>query len=228
MILKLPTLKNMAFTKSLKWTIAQWAEIRWWKRYLKEKNPSEYKSWKTKYWQEFIAPILADLQLDYNSKILDVGCGPAGIFTIFDQYEVTAVDPLLDRYEQNLPYFSPKDYPYTTFVNAPLEEFHPTHKYDLVCCLNAINHVSDLDKSLDQLTDCIAPKGTLLFSIDAHNHSFFKRLFRLLPGDILHPHQYDLQEYEQMLLERGLKIEKTLHQDEGFFFDYYLILACWQ
>lgn len=213
---------------SLKWKIAQWAEIRWWKRYLKEKDPTEYKSWKTQYWREFIASILPDLSLNPDSKILDIGCGPAGIFTIFDQYDVTAVDPLLDRYETDLTYFAPKDYPYATFVNAPLEEFKPTEPFDLVCCLNAINHVADLDQSLEQLIQCIAPEGKLLYSIDAHNHAFFKHLFRLLPGDILHPHQYDLQEYEKMLTDRGLTIEKTIQQDDGFFFDYYLILASWQ
>ena len=41
--------------------------------------------------------------------------------------------------------------------------------------------------------------GKLIVSIDAHNYQLFKHVFRLITGDILHPHQYDLKEYKKML-----------------------------
>src|SRR6185436_8466654 len=55
-------------------------------------------------------------------------------------------------------------------------------------------------------------------TIDAHNHGFFKRLFRLIPGDILHPHQFDEPEYAAMLTSRGFSITDTRVMEKEFFF----------
>ena len=147
------------------------------------------------------------------------------MFMVLPNQEVDAMDPLLDDYETKLEHFSKKDYPNVQFFNSPLETFSPSEKYDTVFCLNAINHVSDLDLCFDQLVSYTKERGTLVVSIDAHNYSFFKKIFRVLPGDILHPHQYDLKEYQQMLLDRGCTIEKTILYNEEFFFNYF-ILVC--
>ena len=135
------------------------------------------------------------------------------------------MDPLLDSYEEKLTHFSKKQYPDIRFFNEPLETFSPKEKYDKVFCLNAINHVADLDLSFDRLVGFAKNGGTLIVSIDAHNYSFFKKIFRLLPGDILHPHQYDLSEYQKMLSDRGCIIEQSILYDKEFFFDYYILVV---
>jgi 2-polyprenyl-6-hydroxyphenyl methylase/3-demethylubiquinone-9 3-methyltransferase len=71
----------------------------------------------------------------------------------------------------------------------------------------------------------LKPNGQLVITIDAHNHSFFKNLFRAIPGDVLHPHQYDLNEYNQFLTSRNLKIVKTEKLKSEFFFNHYLQVA---
>ena len=208
---------------SLRWKIAQAAEIRWWQNYLKKKPKADYLIWKKKYWQT----LLDKLKLNFSKedKILDAGCGPAGIFMILEEYSTDAMDPLLDSYEEKLTHFSKKQYPDIRFFNEPLETFSPKEKYDKVFCLNAINHVADLDLSFDRLVGFAKNGGTLIVSIDAHNYSFFKKIFRLLPGDILHPHQYDLSEYQKMLSDRGCIIEQSILYDKEFFFDYYILVV---
>jgi 2-polyprenyl-6-hydroxyphenyl methylase/3-demethylubiquinone-9 3-methyltransferase len=67
--------------------------------------------------------------------------------------------------------------------------------------------------------------SNIIVTIDAHNHSFFKKLFRLLPGDILHPHQYDLKEYEDFLTSRNCDIIQSIHLKHDFFFDHYMLIA---
>jgi 2-polyprenyl-6-hydroxyphenyl methylase/3-demethylubiquinone-9 3-methyltransferase len=62
-------------------------------------------------------------------------------------------------------------------------------------------------------------------SIDAHNHRWIKRLLRLLPGDILHPHQYDLPEYESMMTARGFQIDRTILIKKDWIFNYYLVVG---
>jgi 2-polyprenyl-6-hydroxyphenyl methylase/3-demethylubiquinone-9 3-methyltransferase len=91
--------------------------------------------------------------------------------------------------------------------------------------MNAINHVSSLKQCFEKLAAMTKSGGSIIITIDAHNHGFFKHLFRWVPGDILHPHQYDLKEYRQMLIEENCEIEKEVKLKKAFFFDHYVLVA---
>lgn len=211
--------------KTWRWRLAQFFEALWWKRYLADKEVSTYLHNKKLYWNRIIQRISPSLQLNAEQRILDAGCGPAGIFIIFPQHDVTAVDPLLDTYEETLPHFHRSMYPNVTFHNQPLETFTAAPHYDIVFCLNAINHVSQLRQAFSMLCQAAKPGGRIVVSIDAHNHQFFKHFFRLQPADILHPHQYDLEEYTTMLTSLGCTILQTERLKKEFFFSHYVIVA---
>ena len=208
---------------NIRWRIAQFFELRWWKRYLADKDKQAYLDWKRAYWRRFL--VTSGIEIAPGALVLDAGCGPAGIFTVLQTREVHALDPLLERYEAVLPHFRRADYPYVRFFNEPLENFAPAENYDLVFCLNAINHVADLEAAFDRLVALTRPGGTLAVSVDAHNHALLKRVFRLVPGDILHPHQFGLQEYAAMLTRRGLRVERTVLVKEELIFNYFLLVA---
>jgi len=207
----------------LRWKIAQSAEIRWWQRYLKRKPITDYLQWKRAYWKTFLQQIGVNLRDD--ETVLDAGCGPAGIFTILKNQKVDAVDPLLDQYEEKLDHFKKENYPNVSFFAKPLESFQTEKKYDKVFCLNAINHVDDLQLCFEKLVQMTRNDGQLIISIDVHNFQLFKRIFRLLPGDILHPHQYDLKEYKKMLIDRGVQISNVVLYKKEYLFNYY-VLVC--
>jgi 2-polyprenyl-3-methyl-5-hydroxy-6-metoxy-1,4-benzoquinol methylase len=209
--------------RKLRWKIAQSAEIRWWQLYLKRKSTADYLQWKRAYWKTFLQQIGVFLKAD--EKVLDAGCGPAGIFTILESQQVDAVDPLLDRYDKKLNHFQKQNYPNVSFYSESIEDFKSPKIYDKVFCLNAINHVADLHLCLDKLVNFTHQGGQLIISIDAHNFQFFKRIFRLIPGDILHPHQFDLKEYKGMLNSRGVEISNVVLYRKHFFFNYY-VLVC--
>lgn len=231
----------------LRWHVAQAMEIRWWQRYLKSKTVADYHVWKRAYWQEFLekiglkkSTIIEKIKLQnlenqrateggQRAMLLDAGCGPAGIFMIFEGADPTigvdALDPLLNEYEAKLPHFKKSDYPHTRFLAKPLEDLEAREKYDFIFCINAINHVADLQKSFQQLVNAAKRGATLVVSIDAHNFQPLKHLFRLIPGDILHPHQYDLQEYENMLVNCGCRVEKSVLSQKEFIFNYYILIA---
>lgn len=208
---------------NIRWKIAQSAEIRWWQQYLRHKPKADYLLWKRQYWTDFLIKI--GVQPSYSDRILDAGCGPAGIFTIFNENEVVAIDPLLDDYESKLDHFDRQQYPNVHFEHIALENYINNQPFSLVFCLNAINHVADLDHCFDQLVEQTEQGGTLVVSIDAHNYSIFKHIFRLLPGDILHPHQYDLEEYKTMLADRNISIQNTVLVKKEFLFNYYTIVG---
>ncbi|MBK6730261.1 MAG: methyltransferase domain-containing protein [Bacteroidetes bacterium] len=211
--------------KTLKWNIAQKAELQWWENYLKGKNVEEYHAWKRKYWQGLLDKISSVCPIENGMSVLDAGCGPAGVFMNLQQCKVDAIDPLLDNYNKTLPHFKTADYPYVTFFNTPMEQFATDNKYDIVFCMNAINHVIDIKHSYQLLGKWVKPGGKLVVTIDAHNHSFFKHLFRLIPGDILHPHQYDLKEYAAFITDNGFKMLQTEKLKSEFFFDHYMQVA---
>lgn len=208
---------------NLRWKIAQAAEIRWWQRYLNKKPKTDYLEWKGQYWRDLLSRI--DVHPQAGERVLDVGCGPAGAFMVLPDNQVDAVDPLLDSYADKLAHFDQADYPNTTFHPLAFEAYTTDNQYDTVFCLNAINHVADLELCFDKLVHLTKPGGTLVVSIDAHNHSFFKKIFRLLPGDILHPHQYDLPEYQTMLTSRNCTINNSILFNEHFFFNYYVLVT---
>jgi 2-polyprenyl-6-hydroxyphenyl methylase/3-demethylubiquinone-9 3-methyltransferase len=211
--------------RTLKWNLAQKAELRWWENYLKGKNIDEYHAWKKEYWQKLLDMISISCPVSAGMSLLDAGCGPAGIFMNLQDCKVDALDPLLDMYDAKLPHFKKANYPHVNFLSFPLEELPEQKQYDIVFCMNAINHVSELQQCYNLLAAAVKPGGKLVITIDAHNSGFFKRLFRILPGDILHPHQYDLEEYENFLTERNFKILQHEKLKKEFFFNHYMQVA---
>lgn len=209
----------------LKWKIAQWFELRWWKVYLRDKNKEQYLSWKKNYWNDLLQRIAGSLAIDDTMRTADLGCGPAGVFIALPENKITAVDPLIEKYESETPFFTKSDYPNVDFVVSTIEEFTPQNKFDVVFCLNAINHVSDIERAFDVLVQSVNENGKVVLSIDAHNYALLKHFFKLVPGDVLHPHQYNLREYELFLEKRGMKILKTVLVKKESVFSHYLLVA---
>ncbi len=203
----------------MRWQVAQAAEIRWWQNYLKKKDPVEYRQWKTDYWNNLLEEYA--LQPKAGESILDAGCGPAGIFMSLDtsQNQVTALDPLLDQYAEHLTVFKEDFYPDVRFVTAPLEQPLDS-KYDRIYCLNAINHVADLELCLRTLRDGLKQGGTLILSTDVHRRAWLKPIFKVLPGDILHPQQHSDDEYRELLDQLGFDLLRSDVIKYEYIFEY--------
>lgn len=206
---------------NIKWRVAQFLEIRWWQQYLGKKEQKTYLKAKQAYWQRILDQL--QVEVPVGARVLDAGCGPAGIFIALEQAEVVAVDPLLEAYAEKLSHFNPKDYPWVHFETVMLEHFQAEQAFDYVFCLNAINHVSDLSQGISVLRQATKKGHSLIVSIDSHRWKALKWLFRLLPGDALHPHQHSLQDYENMLGRQGLEILQKQKLKPGWIFDYWVL-----
>ena len=212
---------------ALRWKLAQFFEQLWWKQYLIGKSKHQYLQWKQGYWQQFIMPIkknVPTLSSEEKLQILDAGCGPAGIFIVLQQHQITAVDPLLSQYEQ-LPHFSKNDYVEVNFIETTLEKFQAEKKFDVVFCLNAINHVEDIKACINNLYASLKPKGYLVLSVDVHRHNFLKKIFQLIPGDILHLHQYSLEDYLNLLAKENMKIVSIETIKQATIFNYVVVVV---
>ncbi|TVR78555.1 MAG: methyltransferase domain-containing protein [Chitinophagaceae bacterium] len=209
-----------------KWGIAQFFEQLWWRIYLKNKNPEAYILWKKKYWETFLKqiPEIA-FPKTANSRILDAGCGPAGIFLILQNQNFIAIDPLFNYYKEKFPAYNSYYKPEDSFINSKIESFSSTDKFDLIFCLNAINHVEDIDKALTRLAELSNEKATLVISTDVHNYTFFKKIFRFFSFDVLHPYQGDSNYYEEKLKKAGFSIQRDFVKKREFFFTY-IVFVC--
>lgn len=207
-----------------RWKAAQFAERQWWKNYLRNKSTDDYRTWKKDYW-ECLVHSLPDWASDRsNLDILDAGCGPAGIFMYYRKARVTAVDPLLPAYEK-LPHFSSSNYPNVEFHSQRLEDYLPHARFDLIFCINAINHVQNLSAVLHRLHTSLKAGGKLVISSDVHRYKVLRRLFRLIPGDILHPHQMDEKEFRNALKAAGFQIQQGRYLRRQAIFSYLLLTA---
>ncbi|HQD13214.1 MAG TPA: hypothetical protein PLW43_09745, partial [Chitinophagales bacterium] len=56
---------------TIKWRIAQSLELKWWKKYLSDKNINEYLVWKAGYWDEMLFSIEKFIELPEHHDILD-------------------------------------------------------------------------------------------------------------------------------------------------------------
>lgn len=201
----------------IRWKIAQFFEFHWWKSYFKNKQKDAYLNWKKTYWTNFITKI--NVIPGAKASCLDAGCGPAGIFTILDNQIIDAVDPLIEKYEA-LEFFDKKNYPHTFFINNHLENFNTGKKYDYIFCINAINHVADIKKCMINLHQHMHKNSTLVISTDYHKFQILKHIFKLIPGDILHPVQGDLNYFKNIFQINDLRIENLLCEQQNAIFDY--------
>lgn len=207
----------------MRWKIAQWFEEKWWSSYLEKKDVEGYLEWKRNYWISFLQKL--DIELTPKDMVLDAGCGPAGIFMLEESASFTALDPLIEKYQTTLNHFNKGMYPKVTFCTGTIESAQLEQSFDQIFCINAINHVEDMNKSLNRITQWTKTGTKLVLSIDAHRFSFIKWLFRIIPLDILHPHQFSLDEYQAALLQRNFQIQKTVLIKPGNIFNYHAILA---
>ncbi len=208
----------MSSSSSVRWRLAQFLEIRWWRRYLRGQSPQDYLQRKRAYWNRVLEQLNWTVQ--HGARALDAGCGPAGIFTLLhDRQRITAQDPLLDRYEE-LPVFSRGHYPAVRFLARALEETELLDPFDVIYCFNAINHVGDWDLSLDRLTGLARPGTRMILSSDVHRRAWLLPVFRALPGDVLHPQQHDAEAYRAALENRGWQILGEHSLKQSWLFDY--------
>jgi 2-polyprenyl-6-hydroxyphenyl methylase/3-demethylubiquinone-9 3-methyltransferase len=141
--------------------------------------------------------------------VLDVGCGPAGIFMILEQQQVLAMDPLQADYVAS-GLLAPAAFPWVTFHTGNLEAvpdaIDRAGPYPTIFCMNVLNHVGDVARCLESLHRMCTTDASVILSIDVHRTRFFKRLLRILPLDRLHPHQLMLSDYERMLVGNGFSV----------------------
>lgn len=101
-----------------------------------------------------------------GKKMLDIGCGPLGSLEWADNAaERVGVDPLAEKYLAMQPEPQQMRYVAAPAEALPFEDGH----FDVVSCFNALDHVEDVQKAVDEAQRVLRPGGDLLLIVEI-NH----------------------------------------------------------
>ena len=143
---------------------------------------------------------------DVHGRIADIGCGPNGIFQLFEKtHQISLIDPLLDDYILFDTFKTPSK---SELFSMKIEDFEGKIDHEFVFCFNAINHMLDMSSALKKMVEILSENGILILSCDVHNWSVFHQIFRFIPGDVLHPHQIKKNAMDSLLSGQGLAIKQ--------------------
>jgi SAM-dependent methyltransferase len=114
---------------------------------------------------------MAALHLDETSftgmRVLDVGCGPHGGLVLFRDCERYGIDHLVAAYK-GLGY--PLERHGVTYVDCKAERTPFADAFfDVVTCVNALDHVDDLEAVIREIARVLKPRGRVLGQFGFHH-----------------------------------------------------------
>ncbi|MDP2807279.1 MAG: class I SAM-dependent methyltransferase [bacterium] len=142
-------------------------------------------------------------------QILDAGCG-LGFYSLmlaerYPNAAITAVDddPALVKWLQEAALSL--NIRSITASKQDLTVFDPGKKFDLICCVDVMEHIVDHDAVFNNFANWLAPGGYLILHVP-QKHQKFIFIKRTHGGDDPHCREgYDLPELTALLESRGLK-----------------------
>lgn len=102
-----------------------------------------------------------------GKRVLDIGCGPRGSLEWATMAGLRiGIDPLADAYRQLGTQHHAMHYVACGAETLPF----PNAAFEIVCSLNSLDHVDNLDQVIDEIRRVLAPRGTFLLLTDIHRH----------------------------------------------------------
>jgi len=175
------------------------------------------RNWGQRYWhgQKFL--VIKKLLAGFSpQKILDIGSNGGGmtakIAGLFPRSKTIGIDV----YSKAVAYASAR-YPNISFLvadgqNMPFEN----NQFDIIFCLETLEHVSDPAKVLFEIKRCLVKNGRVVISMDSGNLLFRIIWFfwiRFGKGKVWsgsHLTHFNKRLLEKMILENGFLIEREI------------------
>ncbi|NPV68476.1 MAG: class I SAM-dependent methyltransferase [Anaerolineae bacterium] len=160
------------------------------------------------------------------NNVVEFGCGPFTNLRIILQgreaRHVFASDPLAKHYVSYNGFHLSNKWKAREYLidDHPLEEAPFASDYfDLVVCINVLDHVRDPDMCLTQLARVVAPTGLIILGQDLTNEDDLKAVEQFAKetgSDIGHPHSFSDSEYLLSYFRNYDDVlKKVLPREEG-------------
>jgi SAM-dependent methyltransferase len=150
--------------------------------------------------RRIVLTVLDQLKLPPGAKVLDAGCGSGRMLDELERYgSVSGVD------SSPLAIEAARARGHRQIERATLEQLpFPTGEFDLVTCLDVIEHVSDDERGLAELWRVTAPGGYLLLTVPA-----YQSLWSAHDEANQHFRRYRLGTLRPLALAGGWEIKRT-------------------
>jgi len=178
-------------------------------------------------------PVLKKIEakLHTHSTILDVGCGPTCSAQLFGVGLKTYLDPLMDSYLETYPEKVPEG---EKICSAAEEIPRPDETFDVVLCVNALDHMIDPDKALAEMRRVMKKDGIFVLGIFLHPppiaklRRFIEKWLPIFREDA-HPYSYSLKiirevlnkyftiQEEIMVFRKDSAMIPSLHREDWMF-----------
>lgn len=196
----------MADSNKTRWEKAQKCELDWWKSH--KGNADWYRSC-----AELVeAEVNPYLQIDKDTKILEIGSGPAGPITFLNSKNKYAIDPLEYYFSSIKSYTDIRD-PSVKYTTGKGEELpYESNFFDLIIIDNVLEHCENSEKVLDEIERAIK-LGSVIF-IRQHTYQWWgkqiRSLVESLQMDKAHAFTFTEKQMEDEFKNRGWIIRKKI------------------
>lgn len=142
---------------------------------------------------------------DMGDKILlDIGSGPEGILHVLEAKEKYAIDPLMNNYEKMG--YKIYDNNVTSIHGSAEDLCGYENKFDIIFCLNAIDHFCDIDKSISNINSSLKIDGFLILMTDLRKKNEL---------DCYHKMSLSVSEISKILEDNNFTIDRQMEFNHG-------------
>lgn len=201
-----------------RWKRAQKSEQEFWDKFKTEELSHEKYSKKAKIllkkWREFI-------NVDKNTKILQIGCGPLDLINYLEKMKKYSLDPLADSYRERFTV----DYGESNLIKGVGEKLPFKDKFfDIVLLPNVLDHTIDPEKVLLEVKRVLKDEGIFYFDVYFYQKRFLqlvkiwatsKKILRKDLFNPAHPHMFTLKQVKNLLLKDFSIIFEEVGRDIG-------------
>jgi ubiquinone/menaquinone biosynthesis C-methylase UbiE len=132
--------------------------------YWKQRFSAEGQTLSNAHYEPLYTTAFGLTRLDFaGRKVLDIGCGPRGSLEWADgAAQRVGLDPLVNDYLKLGATKHKMEYAAAPSENIPFGRGH----FDIVTCLNALDHVDDFQKTVSEIKRVTKPGGLFLLSVE--------------------------------------------------------------
>lgn len=200
----------MSEKKQIRWQLAQEYELNWWKGYRKGLE------WYRAFSQEIEDLTKPFLDINQETKILEIGAGPAGALTFLKSNNKYAIDPLEDFFSTKEEWVRFRD-PKVRYQKGKGEELpYDEDFFDLIIIDNVLDHCENPMLVLDEMNRVLKKDGIIFFRQNVYNWwgRLMRNIMEVMTIDKGHPFTFGKKDLINHFRSRFW--EKKTYREIGF------------
>jgi SAM-dependent methyltransferase len=187
-------------------TLAEWERVQKIERaYHEQKDPARVLDVNLRYWTRILDVLPpGSIAIGPTTRVLDVGCGGAGMLLALNGGVRTGVDPLMPFYLAKFPFLAEQP---IRWLEGTAEQFGADEQFDLIFSLNMLDHTIDPRASAGNIERLLAPGGKLVFVLNVHLTRFWRAYFSAFYRWVDPPHPHHIHIADVPGYFPGLEVE---------------------